>query len=56
MKVYVLMFGFKYEGYDNEIEIFTSRDAAADEGERVMGDEDAISYDYYDIVEKIIKN
>ena len=55
MKVYVLMFGFKYEGYDNEIEIFKSRDAAVAEGERIMNDEDAISYDYYDIVETIIK-
>jgi hypothetical protein len=51
MKVYVLMFGFEYEGYDNEVEVFASRDAAVAEGERKMGDEDGITYDYYDVIE-----
>lgn len=55
MKVYVLMFGFEYEGYDSEVSVFTSRDAAVAEGERIMNGEGAISYDCYDIVETIIK-
>jgi hypothetical protein len=52
MKVYVLIFGFEYEGYDNEVEVFSSREAAVAEGERKMGAELA---DYYGIVETIIK-
>jgi hypothetical protein len=55
MKVYVLIFGFEYEGYDNEVEVFSSREAAVAEGERKMGDKDGTTYDYYDVVETIIK-
>jgi hypothetical protein len=55
MKVYVLIFGFEYEGYDNEVEVFSSREAAVAEGERKMGDDDEYNYDYYGIVETIIK-
>ena len=51
MKVYVLMFGFEYEGYDNEVKVFTSYDAAKAEGERVMllKDEDGFGFDYFNI-------
>jgi len=51
MEVYVLMFGFEYEGYDSEVKLFTSYAAAKAEGERVLSlkDEDGFGYDYFNI-------
>ena len=51
MKVYVLMFGFEYEGFDSEVKVFSSYEAAKVEGERIMllKDEDGFGFDYFNI-------
>ena len=56
MEVYVLMFGFEYEGYDNEVKVFTSYDVAKAEGERVLAlkDEDGFGFDYFNIETTIL--
>ena len=53
MEVYVLMFGFEYEGYSEDVKVFTSISSAIAEGDRVMAlDEDGLStYDFYTIKE-----
>ena len=49
MKVYVLMFGFDYEGYDVNVRVFTSKRAAEVEGEKGIGTSDDVTYDFYTI-------
>ena len=49
MKVYVLMFGEKYEGYDSDVRVFTSRESAEKEGER--GVAESSYYDFYNVKE-----
>jgi len=55
MKVYVLLFGFEYEGYDSEVRVFTTREAAEAEGEKEMADKDVTAYDYYYVREVIVE-
>jgi hypothetical protein len=52
MEVFVLMFGFEYEGYDDDVKVFASYKDAKAEGDRVMlvKDEDGFGYDYFNIV------
>ena len=53
MEVYVLMFGFEYDGYSEDVKVFTSISAAIAEGDRMTEvDEDGLStYDFYVIKE-----
>jgi hypothetical protein len=47
MKVYVLMRGFDYEGYNGDVRVFRNREAA----EKAAEDKEYKDYDYWDIVE-----
>jgi hypothetical protein len=51
MKVYVLMFGFEYEGYDCDVRVFASREVAEAEGEKVLADEEGTTFDYFYVKE-----
>jgi hypothetical protein len=49
MKVYVLMFGAHYDGYDANVRVFASKEAAEKEGERVVAEDEYI--DFYNVEE-----
>ena len=53
MKVYVLLFGFYYEGYDGTMRVFSSRELAEVEAKKEISKGD---YDYYLIEEEEVIN
>ena len=53
MKVYVLLFGFHYEDYTEDIRVFSSRELAEVEAKKEMSEGD---YDYYLIKEEEVIN
>ena len=56
MKVYVLLFGYEYEGYDSDVRVFTSREAAKAEGEKGIVASDDMAYDYFLVKEVEVEN
>lgn len=51
MKIYVLMFGFTYDGYVGEVSVYSSREKAEMEGKRIKEEAD---YDYWKVEEKVV--